>query len=380
MGGIGVRVGDDIATGMKHTSLAVWILILGVGCQGSLMAASGYVEEEEDPSDSKPVGNPVTATNPPPATGTNEVSPESLIHAEKAWRSFLHIQGQLEHALLAIELNRRESQATSQDNQQMIDEGLQSIEKVLQAQQEREMEALRESNRNMLIVAGAFAGVGFLAMFLTSLFHFRSMNRLASIASGMPLGGGYNPALVNMDEARLLESSSAGARPAGTRLLSAIERLERRVHELEHTSQGSIDPESLSFGEDTSEDGLESGDTGASENELSMLLGKGQALLSLGKSEEALMCFDLALTQHPDHAETLVKKGSALEKLNRLDEAIDCYNRAIEANQGMTLAYLYKGGLFNRMERYDEALACYEQALKTQQGAAAAEQAPATAS
>jgi tetratricopeptide (TPR) repeat protein len=103
------------------------------------------------------------------------------------------------------------------------------------------------------------------------------------------------------------------------------------------------------------------------EQRMSSLLGKGQALLSLGQAEEALVCFDQALDLQPSHAETLIKKGSALEKLNRLDEAIDCYDQAIAANNSMTLAYLYKGGLFNRMERYNEALACYELALKTQQ-------------
>jgi len=341
------------------------MLLLGLCFQGSLMAATTSLEEESEPVQEAPADT-VAESALPPAAVTNEVATEEMIQAEKAWRTFLHIQGQLEHALLAIELNRREGQATAESNQQKINEGLKSIEKVLQSQQEREMEALRESNRNMLIVAGAFAGVGFLAMFLTSLFHFRSMNRLAGIASTLPVAAGYGPAMLAMEEERLLDSP-AGVRPAGQRLLSAIERLERRVHELEHTSHVTIDPAGAPNEASLDMDGDQDRREGAPHDELSMLLGKGQALLSLGKSEEALICFDRALALHPGHAETLVKKGSALEKLNRLDEAISCYDQAIQANEAMTLAYLYKGGLFNRMERYDEALACYEQALKTQQ-------------
>jgi tetratricopeptide (TPR) repeat protein len=67
-----------------------------------------------------------------------------------------------------------------------------------------------------------------------------------------------------------------------------------------------------------------------------------------------------------------VKKGGALEKLGRTDEAIKCYDRAIEANNSATIAYLQKGGLFNRLARYDEALQCYEMALRTQEKTPAA--------
>jgi hypothetical protein len=110
------------------------------------------------------------------------------------------------------------------DNQRKVNESLKSIEKVMQAQQEQEILALRESNRNMLIVAGAFAGVGFITMLLTSLFHLRSMNRLASIATTFPLAHAYASGaagLLGADEERVLASGPATS--AGHRLLHAIE-------------------------------------------------------------------------------------------------------------------------------------------------------------
>jgi tetratricopeptide (TPR) repeat protein len=98
---------------------------------------------------------------------------------------------------------------------------------------------------------------------------------------------------------------------------------------------------------------------------VSDLLANGQSLLNVNETENALKCFDLALTLHPDHGETLIKKGGALEKAGRLDEAIACYDRAIAVDGSRTVAYLHKGGLFNRLARYEEAMQCYEQALHT---------------
>jgi tetratricopeptide (TPR) repeat protein len=352
-----------------HGSVAVMcLLLLGL----ALPAPSA---DETDPN-----AVPETAQTNVLGPVTNQVAEQEVVTADKAWRSFLQIQGQIDNALLAIERTRREGEATALDNQKKINDNLKSIEKVLQAQQEHEVLALRESNHNMLIVAGAFAGVGFLAMLLTSFFHLRAMNRLAGIATAFPMAPhvyGPGPAsLLSSDEERLLATPSGPS--AGQRLLQALEKLERRVIDLEHTSHlpGQTREATTPAEVDNQFAAAEVVDAGPGRDEaalpgpqerMSMLVGKGQALLSLGKAEEALVCFDQALDLQPDHAEILVKKGSALEKLNRLDEAIECYDRAIAANNSMTLAYLYKGGLFNRMERFNEALACYELALKTQQ-------------
>src|SRR5206468_4080927 len=101
------------------------------------------------------------------------------------------------------------------------------------------------------------------------------------------------------------------------------------------------------------------GPPGADEGEashLSLLIGKGQALLNLGQAEDALRCFDQAAALDSTNAETFVKRGIALEKLQRTEEALLSYNRAISADGSMTLAYLYKGSVCNRLQRFREAL------------------------
>lgn len=155
------------------------------------------------------------------------------------------------------------------------------------------------------------------------------------------------------------------------RLMSVIDRMERRILELEHTT-------AHPFPNSTSSDSVaEPTPTtparttlSSAEKELaakiSALLGKGRSLLNANKANEAVACYDEILSLDANHPEALVKKGSALERLKQDLEAIECYDRAIKADRNMALAYLSKGGVFNRLQRFDEAVECYEQALQVE--------------
>ena len=153
-------------------------------------------------------------------------------------------------------------------------------------------------------------------------------------------------------------------------LLESIQRLEKRIFELEHPAHpvATATEDSATEGKpaNTPNGSTDSAAaTGAAK--ISVLLNKGQSLLNMDKAEEAVECFESVLEVDPNNPEALVKKGTALEKLRKLNEAIECYDRAIAADGTMTIAYLYKGGVFNRMEKFSEALECYEQALRTQE-------------
>ena len=318
------------------------------------------------------VSSPAHSNAVAAASATNAPPPEPSISAEQAWKSFMQLQGQMDTALLAIERSRRERDIVEEQHQRQLEQRLRMIEQSIDDQQLEEAKTMREANRNMLLVAGVFAGVGFLAMVLTSIFHFRAMNKLSGIVAALPMESGFGTvAALTAREERLLAAQS-GRGEKGTRLLGAIERLEQRVHELEHTSHSSP-PKHADLGapgngqafSPGAEFHAEAADE-AADARISMMLGKGQALLNMGQAEEAVACFDDALAAQPGNSEAWIKKGAALEKLNRLSDAIECYDKAIAANEGMTLAYLYKGGVFNKMERYNEALSCYEKALQTQ--------------
>lgn len=227
---------------------------------------------------------------------------------------------------------------------------------------------MQSSNRVMLIVAGTFAALGFLAMLLMAYFQWRTVSRLAEITAALPAARVALPApaplaALGPGDSPMVTVSSV--EPLNGRLLGAIDRLEKRIQDLESQPHAGREPAAH----------LENGEArpNGDEGSVALLLGKGQSLLNLDKPEESLVCFEAVLKAAPDHAEALVKKGAALERLRRTEEAIACYDRAITIDRNLTMAYLYKGGLFNRLERYGEALECYEQALRTQEQRATAE-------
>jgi len=296
-------------------------------------------------------------------------------NAQETLRSYLQLQEQLHATQLAIERNRKEADAAAAESAKAFAARLQGIEEALSSQRAQELAAMQSSNKVMLLVAGLFAALGFLAMLFMAFFQWRTINRLAEISAALPFAHGLGPksaaAALGVDEAHLLGAGPAGQ--SSQRLLGALEQLEKRLCQLEHTPppplpNGGFPNQNAKSGNpppdgETMANTAESAETAR----ITVLLGKGQSLLNLDQAEEALACFDQVLALVPNHSEALVKKGAALERLHRLDDAIACYDQAIKADNSLTVAYLYKGGLFNRMERFGEALECYEQALRTQE-------------
>jgi len=294
-------------------------------------------------------------------------------------RSYLQLQEQLHATQLALERNRQESLEAAAKSSDLLTQRLQSIENSLAAQRARELEAMQASNRVMLIVAGSFASVGFVAMLLMVFFQWRAVNRLAEISTALPAAH----ALPALGQGESAIAHIGHADEANQRLLGALDRLEKRIRDLEGSTRPALKPapETLTepaAGEPQNEpttpatNGVgqatpANGSAASNHGRLTLLLAKGQSLLNGEQAMEALACFDEALGIDPRSTEALVKRGSALERLQRWDEAMNCYDRALAIDGALTIAYLYKGGLLNRMERYADALECYEKALHTQE-------------
>ncbi len=338
-----------------NTALTVrrTIRILGAITAGLLACNSGMRLQAQE-------------TNAPAAAevrGQDTTSTEAL-------RSYLQLQEQLQATQRALERNRQEAETLAARNAEAVAARLQLIEQAVSTQRTRELEAVQSTNRLLLIVAGSFAGVGFIAMLLTAYLQWRAVNRLSEFGALLTNAGRLALAASGQTEPHLV--SGGAAEQANTKLFGALNRLEHRIQELEHTGHVSLTdkPTSSAAGAKPAEiSSPDSNGATASQSHVALLLAKGQSLLSLDKASEALACYDEILTLEPNHPEALVKKGLALEQMRQIDDALICYDRAIAADGSLTIAYLQKGGLFNRLERYDEALQCYEQALRTQEKA-----------
>ncbi|PYJ08934.1 MAG: hypothetical protein DME25_00080 [Verrucomicrobia bacterium] len=320
----------------------------------------------------------------------------------------LQLQEQVHQNQLTLERYREEANETAVRNAESIAARFKTIEQSLAFQRGRELETMQSSNRLMVVVAGTVAGVGFIAMLLMAYFQWRLVNRLGITSAALP------PTRLALGPGSLVGGPGAGetqlvtvgpVEQTNVRLFDVVERLEKRIQELEHTSHPPLsngpsnsngpsikneaatvppaaNPERSADFSPQQADGQTSPSSANSDStvaileeeaptteagRITVLLAKGQSLLNLDKAEDSLACFDEVLAIQANNADALVKKGTALERLRKLDEAIECYDRAIAADSSLTIAYLCKGGLFNRLERFSEALECYEQALRTQE-------------
>jgi len=285
--------------------------------------------------------------------------------AQDSLNAFLQIQEQLRATQLLIESNRVAAAAEAQRDAADLNARLQLLEQTVAAQGASEIEATQKAQRLTLVLAGAFGVVGLAAMLLMAYFQWRAVTRLVELSrlhpSALALAGRGASPMLSAGEVYAAPERAA-VQSANARLFNVVERLEKRILELEHIARAPL-------AETTSPPaaGLNGAPPASTDREecIANLLAEGQLSLNRNEPEKALECFDQALTLDPKRTETLIKKAGALEKLNRFEEALVCYDDAIAADGSLTMAYLHKGGLFNRMSRYEEALQCYEHALHT---------------
>jgi tetratricopeptide (TPR) repeat protein len=91
---------------------------------------------------------------------------------------------------------------------------------------------------------------------------------------------------------------------------------------------------------------------------------RGVALEKMGKSEQAVECFDKALEQNPNDSWAWFNKGVSLHRMGLLGEALYCYDKALTYNPNDPDLLSNKGIALRTLGRTDEALECYKKALK----------------
>lgn len=286
------------------------------------------------------------------AEETNSISSFSNTDAVNA---FLQIQAQLHETQMSVESNRQQTAVALQHNADALVADIQLLERNIEDQ----AQSAHKVEQTVLMVAA----VGMLALAIVVIMVFlqlRTATRLIELAMAPAAVNGTRPLPTVESAAVLPPSARAALEFSNARLLGVIERLEKRILELEHAAHPSLVENNVPVKAETPD-----------ERRVADLIVEGQLFLDTNKPEKALSCFDAALDIQPDLTDALIKKAAALEKLERMDDAITCYDRAIEAEDAATTALLQKGGLLNRLARYEEALQCYERALRTQEKKAA---------
>ena len=91
---------------------------------------------------------------------------------------------------------------------------------------------------------------------------------------------------------------------------------------------------------------------------------KGGSLNSLGRYEEAILCYDQALELDPRCIAAWNNKGSSLYNLESYQEALNCCDKALELDPRHEVAWYSKGNSLHGLGRNEEAILCYDQALE----------------
>ena len=89
----------------------------------------------------------------------------------------------------------------------------------------------------------------------------------------------------------------------------------------------------------------------------------GVVLFKQGKLEESVVSYERAIEIKPDYAEAYSNLGNALKDLGRLEESANSFARAIEIKPDYAKAFSNFGNVLKELKLFDQAIASYERAI-----------------
>jgi len=91
-------------------------------------------------------------------------------------------------------------------------------------------------------------------------------------------------------------------------------------------------------------------------------IGRGLALSALGHAAQALTCFDAALALNPNHGPAHFQRGVTLTALGRTDDAVKAYDAALAEVPSFPEALNNRGLALKKQGRHEEALTSFDRA------------------
>jgi tetratricopeptide (TPR) repeat protein len=94
-------------------------------------------------------------------------------------------------------------------------------------------------------------------------------------------------------------------------------------------------------------------------------VGRGVALVGLGRPDEALECFNTALQLEPGHAVGHGHRALLYERLGREKDALADYETSLRLDPGAAMVRRYRGALLSRLGRHDAAVNDITEAIRS---------------
>jgi predicted O-linked N-acetylglucosamine transferase (SPINDLY family) len=102
------------------------------------------------------------------------------------------------------------------------------------------------------------------------------------------------------------------------------------------------------------------------------LLQSANSLLQLGRTPEALTCYESYLKAHAESAEAWHNRGIALSQMQRFPEAVASFDKVLTLRPDSAQTWSNRGNALHEQKRYEEAIRDYDRALalEPEQGSA----------
>lgn len=94
------------------------------------------------------------------------------------------------------------------------------------------------------------------------------------------------------------------------------------------------------------------------------LIAQGQGFHRMGRHQEAVECYDLALKEDADSWAALSCQGVALAALGRFDQALVASARALTLCPGHDLVWVHRGMMMKAADQPEKAIECFERAVE----------------
>jgi tetratricopeptide (TPR) repeat protein len=94
------------------------------------------------------------------------------------------------------------------------------------------------------------------------------------------------------------------------------------------------------------------------------LFNRANALLEMGRLQEALASYDKVLWIQPNHVDALFNRSTALKDLNRINEAIAGYDKALSIKPDFAKALYNRGSALALLKQYEGAAKSFAECLR----------------